>query len=310
MASRSFHRGAFYQDDWADIAYVKPTGLLTNMEAIISNPKFYMGWPVFNANGSYAGPLPPRTSFGVGLIGKSASGEFLVRKPSVTAMPAGIPESGVALNQPVGQSPPVAASPPSASAASGSAVQASGGAAAAPTDSGAGVASWLDASPVLFDAVPGVPSAPAHPSAFIPPTCKAAAKCLSSGVGSRGLSTRPPPYDDIEDAKQLDILVRSLETKTSLWCSWEGASVEPLVLGLHVKADGAAKAVDVEVDGRPLLPLANTVLAGLLKVHRLQLNWSTIVVHFSSWAAPAGARGWVGSAAAWMASSGPQVDFI
>ena len=89
-----------------------------------------------------------------------------------------------------------------------------------------------------------------------------------------------------------------------------GESGEPLVLGLHVKPDGTVKAVDVEVEGRPLLPLANTVLAGLLKAHRLQLNWSTVIVHFSSWAAPAGARDWVGSAAAWMVSSGPQVDFI
>ena len=88
LAARGFQRGVFYQDEWADIAYVEPTGLLTNIEAIGSNPRFHVGWPVFKADGSYAGPLPPRSSYGVGLIGKSASGEFAT-KPSA-AYPPGV----------------------------------------------------------------------------------------------------------------------------------------------------------------------------------------------------------------------------
>ena len=66
----------------------------------------------------------------------------------------------------------------------------------------------------------------------------------------------------------------------------------------------------MECDGRPLLPLANTVLAGLLKKHGLHVSWPTIRLYFSTWSLPAGGLCAVGAAAVWLVSSGTKASFL
>ena len=53
-------RGALCQDECADVRFLKPTGLLTNIKQILGDPKRFIGWPQFDEQGYYAGPLPRR----------------------------------------------------------------------------------------------------------------------------------------------------------------------------------------------------------------------------------------------------------
>ena len=61
-------RGAIFQCEWAQLDYMKPTGILTNSTHLIDDPRFHKGWPTFKQSpGStwrvYTGPLPtPKSS--------------------------------------------------------------------------------------------------------------------------------------------------------------------------------------------------------------------------------------------------------
>ena len=73
---------AIYLDDWAGSAYIWPTGVLTNLLDLIVNPSFFVGWPSFDQDGAYVGPLPPRSSRSAGVIGKLPSGAWATGKSS------------------------------------------------------------------------------------------------------------------------------------------------------------------------------------------------------------------------------------
>jgi len=77
-------RGAFHQCEWGNPDAKKPTGLLTNVDAILREDGFHMGWPSFAAHAAdgrgrkYLGPLPPECTHGgkhPDMIGKTAEGE-------------------------------------------------------------------------------------------------------------------------------------------------------------------------------------------------------------------------------------------
>ena len=78
-------RGAIYQCEWSDLDFKKPTGLFTNVTAMIQDPNFHAGWPVFapharsGAGRKYLGPLPDDCSHHgqhVKLIGKNEHDAF------------------------------------------------------------------------------------------------------------------------------------------------------------------------------------------------------------------------------------------
>ena len=70
-------RGAIYQDEWADVPYLKPTGLLlVKADALVSDKRVKLGWPSFDGQGRYTGPWVRKQSMHKGLIGKSKTGEF------------------------------------------------------------------------------------------------------------------------------------------------------------------------------------------------------------------------------------------
>ena len=69
-------RGAIYQKDWAQVDDLKPAGLCTNAPHLAQHELFHQGWPEFDAEGYYSGPLPRRPVEGPGLIGKASDGTF------------------------------------------------------------------------------------------------------------------------------------------------------------------------------------------------------------------------------------------
>ena len=87
LAARGYQRGAIYQCEWAPVGYSKPTGLLTNVPAILYDPDFHFGWPQFHpgydrsgawAHRCYAGPLPASCRHGghPGLVRKPGEDGF------------------------------------------------------------------------------------------------------------------------------------------------------------------------------------------------------------------------------------------
>ena len=95
LAKIGFRRCAMHQCHFADVDYAKPTGFLTNVEAILQDPDVHVGWPTFkrhDSNGrgrTYVGPLPPKCKHGnvhKPLIGKDPSGCW--RTSETAAYPA------------------------------------------------------------------------------------------------------------------------------------------------------------------------------------------------------------------------------
>ena len=73
-------RFAVNQCDLADVGYVKPTGILTNVKEFGNDSRFKEGWPVFTVQDGvhiYSGPLNGGGSKGKApLIGKTKSGKY------------------------------------------------------------------------------------------------------------------------------------------------------------------------------------------------------------------------------------------
>ena len=95
LAKLGFRRCAIHQCHFAEVDYAKPTGFLTNVEALLKDPDVHVGWPTFkrhDSNGkgrTYTGPLPPKCKHGnvhAPLIGKDASGSW--RTSDTAAYPA------------------------------------------------------------------------------------------------------------------------------------------------------------------------------------------------------------------------------
>ena len=60
LQNAGFTRCAAYWGEWSGTSYLQPTGVLTNAPKILEGEDVFTGWPRFNENSSYAGPLPPR----------------------------------------------------------------------------------------------------------------------------------------------------------------------------------------------------------------------------------------------------------
>ena len=76
LSSLGLVRGAIFQNRWAPVPYAKPTGLITDADVLVSTPGFHVGWPAFDSQGFYKGPLPMPDSSCEPLIGKDSSGRF------------------------------------------------------------------------------------------------------------------------------------------------------------------------------------------------------------------------------------------
>ena len=70
LESLGYRRAALYQDQWSDVGYRKPTGIFCNAPRLHEEANIYMGWPSFDAEGRYVGPLPDRPPAEKALIGK------------------------------------------------------------------------------------------------------------------------------------------------------------------------------------------------------------------------------------------------
>ena len=63
LADLRLTRGAIFQCEWGSTDFSKPTGILTNIDTLVSDPGFYAGWPCFaptGLNNAYTGPLPSK----------------------------------------------------------------------------------------------------------------------------------------------------------------------------------------------------------------------------------------------------------
>ena len=86
LESLGYRRAALYQDQWSDVGYRKPTGIFCNAPRLHEEADIYMGWPSFDAEGRYVGPLPARPPAEEALIGKGADDEFKT-KPTAAYPP-------------------------------------------------------------------------------------------------------------------------------------------------------------------------------------------------------------------------------
>ena len=76
QSKHGLFRGALYQAEWPPDDFLKPTGLLSNAPSLNTDKHFYIGWPTFDGQRRYLGPLPDKKGSYPGPIGKNASGEF------------------------------------------------------------------------------------------------------------------------------------------------------------------------------------------------------------------------------------------
>ena len=57
LSHKGYHRGALYQDEWADVDYLKPTGLLTSAQRIRDEPDFVHGLAAHVHGSQVPGPF-------------------------------------------------------------------------------------------------------------------------------------------------------------------------------------------------------------------------------------------------------------
>ena len=83
-----YQRAPFYQDEWANVDYKKPTGILTNAPRLAEEANIHMGWPKETVGHRYLGPLPVRSTRRGTLIRNDSVGKF--KSGSSAAYPAEI----------------------------------------------------------------------------------------------------------------------------------------------------------------------------------------------------------------------------
>ena len=66
LSHKGFSRAAFFHKDLAGKRPLKPTGLLTNTDTVLEIEALVQGWPSFDGNGRYSGPLPNKSGEGAG----------------------------------------------------------------------------------------------------------------------------------------------------------------------------------------------------------------------------------------------------
>ena len=61
LAAAGYVRGAIYLKVWGVQGILNPTGLLSNAKSLQNDTEFHVGWPSFDDQHNYLGPLPPRS---------------------------------------------------------------------------------------------------------------------------------------------------------------------------------------------------------------------------------------------------------
>ena len=60
LAGLGATRAATFQQDWARLTSLQPSGVLTNAPTVLEDCRMHQGWPQLSSQGAYQGPLPRR----------------------------------------------------------------------------------------------------------------------------------------------------------------------------------------------------------------------------------------------------------